>query len=161
MIGRHGSNGAAVCGVQVSVPASSSLDWQDRGPEGQLEAKWAAGRDSRTHPPLGFSPSFRGFLFWARGSGLPLTREARETPGPVQTAPELQPGLEGGPESHAPGHSGRCVLGAGLPAWLFWSLPGLCQIPTSPRTSPKGLRGGQGPHFLPGQINQLSNCPDA
>lgn len=44
---------------------------------------------------------------------------------------------------------------------LFWSLPGLCQILAFPRTSPRGLGGSPGPHFLPGDINQLSNSPEA
>lgn len=49
----------------------------------------------------------------------------------------------------------------GPPAWLFWSLPGRCQILAFPRTSPSGLGGSPGPHFLPGDINQLSNSPEA
>lgn len=57
-------------------------------------------------------------------------------------------------------HSEGGVCWAGPPAWLFWSLPGPCQILVSPRTSPKALGGSPGPHFLPGEINQLSNCPD-
>lgn len=108
--------------------------------------------------PLDFFPSFWGFLFGAGGSTIP-TREARENLR-VATAPKLQPGLERGPVGRLPGHSEGGVYSAGPPGWLFWLLPGLCQIPAFPRTNPKGPGGNSGPHFLPGEINQLSNRPD-
>lgn len=146
VIGRHGSNGAAVCGVQVSVPASSSLDWQDRGPEGQLEAEWAAGRDSRTHPPLGFSPSFRGFLFWARGSGLPLTREAERLQDLCRQPPSFSLDWTGELRAVLPGTQEVC---AGCRATSLailvtaWPLPD----PDLPQDQPQRLERWPGPPF--------------
>lgn len=136
-----------VCSLQVAVPTSSRL-------EGQLGAKWAVGRDKKTLLLTFPLPSGGSSFEQAEGSLPAFTREARERIlGISSIAPKLQPVLEGG-------HSEGGVCSAGPPAWLFWSLPGLCQSPAFPRTSPKGLGGSPGPHFLPGEINQLSNHSD-
>lgn len=136
--------------------------WQCQRPatwSGRMEAP----RDSRQgQRDTSFSrslPSCWGFLFCAGGSGPPPTwgsqREAlrglRWRP-----APEASSWTGGEPVGCPPGHSEGGVCWAGL----FWSLLGLCQILASPRTSPRGLGGSPGPRFLPGEINQLSNCPD-
>ena len=94
-------------------------------------------------------------LHWRLWSPSHLGKSERGSQGPPPVA-EASSWTGGEPMGCPPGHSEGGVCWAGL----FWSLLGLCQILASPRTSPRGLGGSPGPRFLPGEINQLSNCPD-
>ena len=150
-----------VCSVQVAVPTSSSLQWQDPGPEGQLGAKWTAGREGSTHPSRDLSLPSGGSSFELEVLvPLPLGKPERGSQGFHPPAAEVLSWTGGGPLGYPPWHSEGGVCWAGPPAWLFWSLPSLCQILASPKTSPKSLGGSLDPHFLPGEINQLSTRPD-
>ena len=147
-----GDRGARLrgCGGQVAVPTSSHLERQDGGPQGQPAG--TAG-----HILLEISPFLLGvpLLHWRLWSPSHLGKSERGSQGPPPVA-EASSWTGGEPVGCPPGHSEGGVCWAGL----FWSLLGLCQILASPRTSPRGLGGSPGPRFLPGEINQLSNCPD-
>lgn len=142
----------SMCSMQVTVPASSCLEWQDGGPEGQLGAKWTGGRDSRTHPPLDLSlPS--------GGSAFELEVLVPLRPGKWERgSPRLRPELGGNLWLSSPALTGRCVLGRATGLAILVTVRPLPD-PSLPQDQPQRLGRQPGPRFLPGDINQLSNLP--